>query len=106
MKKDDEHLLCFVTDDGGQLFIHADATGLDLLIKSLSNIRKKIDENDCDHDHLMTESWGGAEKQAWGQVLKNKFSGYRTEKVIFQNRSLGPIVHSPEERKSFFFNYI
>jgi hypothetical protein len=36
-----EHLLCFVTDDDGQLFIHADASGLDLLIRSLSNIRRK-----------------------------------------------------------------
>ena len=43
------------------MFIHADAAGLDLLIKSLSHIRKKIDENDCEHDHLMTEAWGGDE---------------------------------------------
>ena len=57
--KNQEHLLCIVTDDDGQLFIHADAAGLDLLIKSLSNIRKRIDDNECEHDHLMTESWGG-----------------------------------------------
>lgn len=59
MKKTEEHLLCFATDDDGQLFIHADAAGPDLLIKSLNNIRNKIDENECDHDHMMTESWGG-----------------------------------------------
>ncbi len=61
MKKDKEHLLCFVIDDNDQLFIHADAAGIDLLMRSLSHIRKKIDENNCDHDHLMTESWGGWE---------------------------------------------
>jgi hypothetical protein len=57
--KNQDHLLCFVADDEGQLFIHADAAGLDLLIGSLTHIRKRIDEEKCDHDHLMTESWGG-----------------------------------------------
>ncbi len=55
------HLLCFVTDDEGQLFIHADKGGLDLLIKSLTHIRKSVGEGKSDHDHLMTESWGGQE---------------------------------------------
>jgi hypothetical protein len=56
-----EHILSFATDKEGQLFIHADAVGSDHLIGSLTRIRKKLDEHDCDHDHLMTDSWGGSE---------------------------------------------
>ncbi len=56
------YTLSFATDaDGDQIFIHADAGGLDHLIRSLSHIRSKLDENICDHDHLMTDSWGGHE---------------------------------------------
>ncbi len=54
-------VLCLVTDKNGQVFLHADAKGLDMLIKSLQQIRKKIDENICDHNHFMTEAWGGSE---------------------------------------------
>jgi len=54
--------LSFATDaDGNQVFIHADAGGLDHLIRSLTHIRRKLDENICDHDHLMTDAWGGHE---------------------------------------------
>ena len=38
--------------------IHADAGGLDHLIRSLAHIRSRLDENVCDHDHLMTDAWG------------------------------------------------
>jgi Immunity protein 32 len=54
-----DHVLSFATDDEGQLFVHADAAGLDDLIRSLTRIRRKLDEGICDHDHLMTASWGG-----------------------------------------------
>ena len=56
-----EHILSFATDKDGQLFVHADAAGLDHLIRSLSHIRRKLDAGVCDHDHLMTGSWGGDE---------------------------------------------
>ena len=55
------HFLSFATDkDSRQLFVHADAKGLEHLIRSLTHIRQKLDEGICDHDHLMTESWGGS----------------------------------------------
>jgi hypothetical protein len=57
MKKDD-HVLVLVVEDSNQLFLHADAKGLDMLIKSLELLRSKIDQGECDHDHMMTESWG------------------------------------------------
>jgi hypothetical protein len=57
-----DHILSFATDnDGDQLFIHADVKGLDHLIRSLTHIRKKVDENYCEHEHLMTDAWGGRE---------------------------------------------
>jgi hypothetical protein len=57
-----DHILSFATDkEGDELFIHADAKGLDHLIRSLTHIRRKMDEDVCDHDHLMTDAWGGTE---------------------------------------------
>ena len=57
-----DHILSFATDkDGSQLFIHADAAALEHLIRSLTHIRKKLDDNICNHDYLMTDPWGGCE---------------------------------------------
>ena len=57
-----DHVLSFATDkDGSQLFIHADAKGLDHLIRSLTRLQQKINDNICDHDHLMTDAWSGSE---------------------------------------------
>ena len=54
------HVLNFATNaEGDQLFIHADSAGLDTLIRSLTQLRLKLDQGDCDHDHLMTDAWGG-----------------------------------------------
>ena len=58
MNKSD-HLLSILADHEGQLFVHADAKGLDLLIKSLQRLRNKLAEGKCDHDHLMTKAWAG-----------------------------------------------
>ena len=57
-----DYTLSFATDaDGDQVFIHADAAGLDHLIRALTGIRRKLEEDACDHDHLMTDAWGGHE---------------------------------------------
>jgi len=57
-----DHVLSFATDkDGSQLFIHADAKGLERLIRSLTHIHQKLDDGVCDHDHLMTDAWAGSE---------------------------------------------
>jgi hypothetical protein len=59
MSKPDYTLSFSTDDDGDQVFIHADAGGLDYLIDSLTQIRRKLDEDVCEHDHLMTDAWGG-----------------------------------------------
>lgn len=57
-----DYTLSFATDaDGDQVFIHADAAGLDRLIRSLTRIRGRLDGGVCDHDHFMTDAWGGHE---------------------------------------------
>lgn len=54
------HFLSFSTDaDGNQVFVHADAAGLDFLIRSLTRLRQRLDEDICDHDHLFTNEWSG-----------------------------------------------
>jgi len=57
----EEHLLSIVSDNEGQVFIHTDLEGVRLLIKELQYIEKKLEENDCPHTHLFSESWGSME---------------------------------------------
>lgn len=55
-------LLSFVTDDNGdRVFIHADKNGLDLLIKELTWLRKKLGAGECEHTHLRSPEWAGDE---------------------------------------------
>jgi len=57
-----DHILSFATDkEGDQVFIHADVPGLDHLIRSLTHIRQKVIAGICEHDHMMTDAWGGNE---------------------------------------------
>lgn len=57
-----KHILSFATDSrGDQVFIHADVAGLDHLIRSLTYIREKVAGGTCEHDHMMTDAWGGNE---------------------------------------------
>lgn len=55
------HTLAFVTDQKGQLFVHADAKGLAHLIGSLERLKKKVEAGECDHDHMHTDAWAGDE---------------------------------------------
>lgn len=55
------YLLTFVAGDKGEIFVHADHEGLTKLIGSLERLRKSIEAGNCDHDHLMTDAWGGTE---------------------------------------------
>jgi predicted transcriptional regulator len=82
----ENHILTLVADDSSQLHLHADAAGLDLLIRNLERLRSKIAQGECDHDHMMTESWGdgaltesmGCEEE--GQVINHlKIYGWTDE---------------------------
>jgi hypothetical protein len=55
------HVLSFFTDaDGDQVFMHADAAGLDFLIQRLSSLRTHLDRGECEHEHLFTSAWTGS----------------------------------------------
>ncbi|WP_045857969.1 Imm32 family immunity protein [Teredinibacter purpureus] len=62
MSKNKEYLLSVSTDkDGSQVFIHADINGILALEKSIAFLKRKLAENECDHDHFHSESWAGDE---------------------------------------------
>jgi len=44
-----------------ELMIHGSAEGLKRLAKSLLSLVENTKEGEFDHDHLMTEEWGGCE---------------------------------------------
>jgi len=55
-----EHLLSFVTNDGGTMVtIHADLAGVTHLIRELEGIREKLKANDCPHTHLLSNVAAG-----------------------------------------------
>ncbi len=55
-----EHVLALFSDNEGQVSLHADDKGLEILITALQRLRQKISETTCEHDHLITEAWGGS----------------------------------------------
>lgn len=59
--KPPDYVLSFVSGGEGELFLHADAKGLSVLIAALERLKRKIDQGVCDHDHLSTPAWGGNE---------------------------------------------
>jgi hypothetical protein len=56
-----DYVLTFVKGEEGELFMHADAKGLSVLIAALERLKKKAEAGECDHDHLMTAAWAGSE---------------------------------------------
>ena len=56
-----KYLLTFVDDHKGDVFVHADSEGLSVLIRTLQRIKDAVDRGVCEHDHLMSDSWGGSE---------------------------------------------
>lgn len=69
-----EHLLSIVSDNEGQVFVHADLEGIRLLIKELKHIEQGLEENECPHTHLHSESWAG-----WG-LTESKLENQEDEK--------------------------
>lgn len=47
------YLLSFVTNENGQyLAIHADANGLEALIRALQQLQEQLGQDDCPHTHV------------------------------------------------------
>ena len=41
------------------VYVHADMAGLEELQKVLTTLKMHLKKNECEHDHLFTEAWGG-----------------------------------------------
>jgi hypothetical protein len=57
--EDSGHVLALFADLEGQVFLHADDKGLEILIARLERLRRHLREGECDHEHLMTDAWAG-----------------------------------------------
>ena len=69
------HLLAFEKDkEDDRLIIHADSEGVRILIKSLNHLLDKIEKGTADHDHLMTDDWGGWELSNENKIKKIKLN--------------------------------
>lgn len=59
---DQKRLLAFVaSEDSDEIFLHVDKAGVDILIQSLERIRKHLEKNEVEHDHLFSNEWGSWE---------------------------------------------
>jgi hypothetical protein len=57
--EDSGHVLALFADNKGQVFLHADDKGLEILISRLERLRGHLRKGECDHEHLMTDAWAG-----------------------------------------------
>ncbi len=56
------HLLVFETSqDGDHVTVHADVEGLRTMVKAFQRLLDHAERGNPEHDHLMTEDWGGGE---------------------------------------------
>lgn len=64
-----DHLLTFEVDsDGDQLVIHGDPAGLRVLLRALERLVAHAEAGNPEHDHLLTEEWGGDELSSRAQT--------------------------------------
>jgi Immunity protein 32 len=55
-------MLSIVTDkDGDVVYMHADKSGLEKMQRVVARLLKHLEDDDCEHDHLFSESWAGDE---------------------------------------------
>ncbi len=52
-------MLSFVTSKDKEVFIHADADGLELLKREIERLQKCLAEKKSEDTHLFSSSWGG-----------------------------------------------
>jgi hypothetical protein len=48
-----------VEKTGDVVHVHADKAGLDHLSRAIETLRASLERGECDHVHLMSNSWGG-----------------------------------------------
>ena len=69
------------SEDGDQVFLHADEAGIVKLRETLDSLSQH--ENQPEHDHLFTPAWGGSGLDE--QLLQgNRDSGSEKNKVVHE----------------------
>lgn len=72
-----EHVLSVATNpDGDIVHVHGDLEGLKLLHEMLGRMIVSLGSGRCDHDHLRSEEWAGAELSV-SMLESEKSEGYR-----------------------------
>ncbi|QQS33259.1 MAG: immunity protein 32 [Acidobacteriota bacterium] len=70
---DEKRLLAFVvSEEHNVLHVHVDKEGIDILMRSLERLKKDLEKGECEHEHLMSEEWGGWELSVSDQTNKEK----------------------------------
>lgn len=71
--KDERRLLAFVvSEESDEIFLHLDKAGADILIRALERIRKHLEKNEVEHDHLFSKEWGSWELSISDKVDKGQ----------------------------------
>jgi hypothetical protein len=70
---DEKRLLAFVvSEEHDVLYVHVDKEGIDILMRSLERLKNDLEEGECEHEHLMSEEWGGWELSVSDQAGNGK----------------------------------
>ena len=75
------YALAFVRGEQGELFVHADPSGLALLIAALQQLKQNAEAGICEHTHLMTPACGG--------TALSEPRGYETGELIHHVKLYG-----------------
>lgn len=67
-----KRLLAFVLGDYDSVALHVDKEGIDILIRSLQRIKNDLEKGEPDHEHLMSEEWGGWELSISDEAINGK----------------------------------
>ena len=70
---DEKRSLAFVvSEESDQIFLHVDKEGVEILMRSLERIKKHLEKDELEHEHLFSEEWGGWELSISDEVDKGK----------------------------------
>ena len=72
--KNPDYTLNLTQDGEGTVHLHADEAGLDALISKLQDVKTGVQEGICEHDHLMTEDWGGDDLSVKNGIISDGHS--------------------------------
>ena len=65
-----DHVLNLTMDPIGVVHLHADKAGLDCLIARLQGLRAHLERAECEHDHFMSDDWGGQDLSQNNNIME------------------------------------